>query len=243
MSLLDGADQSADLRKELETKWKTKFPAAPPELIDAKVESDLYIKTLEARADDIRESYLKAQEELQSRASLEDLKKQLQELQTQPHQPDVKPEAQKFDTKEIRSLITTEIAQNKQQERQDANYNLVLTKLKEKYGTNYQTPLKEQIAELGLTPETLNERARTEPQLLIRALGLDAAPPQNFFSAPPRSGQRNDNFAPKAAPVRDWNYYQELKKGNPKAYLDKQIAVQMHNDVIEQGEAKFYGQN
>jgi hypothetical protein len=111
-----------------------------------------------------------------------------------------------------------------------------LAKLKEKYGNNYQAPLSEQVQELGLTPETLNQRARTEPQLLIRALGLDTPVQQNLFSAPPRSGQRNDNFAPKAAPVRDWNYYQELKKTNPKLYLDRKIAIQMHDDAVALGD-------
>lgn len=234
MDLLDGTDQSSDPRLELEAKWKDK---PQDELLKAKVDSDLYIRTLEARTDDMRKDYLRMQEELQNRASLEDLKKQLQEFkQGSSELPPAKPEAPKIDAVEMRSLIQNELAQSKRQEREEANFNLVLSKLQEKYGNNYQNPLSEQIQELGLTPEKLNERARTEPQLLIRALGLDTPQQQNLFSAPPRSGQRNDNFAPKPPQVRDWNYYQELKKTNPKMYLDRKIAIQMHDDAVALGD-------
>lgn len=235
MNLLDGADQTPDMRAEIEAKWKDK---PVDELLKAKVESDLYIKSLEARTDDLRKDYLKMQDELQNRASLEDLKKQLQEMQKASNQPEVKApmEAPKQDINELRSLVRSEFADNKRQQQEENNFNLVLSKLKEKYGSNYQTPLNEQLSELGLTPEKLNERARTEPQLLIRALGLDTPVQQNLFSAPPRTGQRNDNFAPKAVPVRDWDYYQELKKSNPKLYLDRKIAIQMHDDAIALGD-------
>jgi hypothetical protein len=241
MNLLEGGDQTVDMRAELEAKWKDK-PAE--ELLKAKVDSDLYIKTLEARTDEIRKDYLKMQEELQNRASLEDLKKQLQELRTQSsEQPTAKIEAAPtLDKNELRSLISNELSAAKQQEREIENFNLVLNKVKEKYGNNYQATLTEQIQELGLTPEKLNERARTEPKLLLKALGLDTQQARETFSPPPKSNQRNDNFAPKGTPKRDYNYYQELKKTNPKLYLDKQIAVQMHNDVLEMGEAAFYGQ-
>jgi len=58
---------------------------------------------------------------------------------------------------------------------------------------------------------------------------------QESFRAPPRSNVRPSSFSPKT-PVRDWNYYQELKKKDPKVYLDPKIAVQMHEDAIALGD-------
>jgi hypothetical protein len=36
---------------------------------------------------------------------------------------------------------------------------------------------------------------------------------------------------------RTWAYYQELKKTNPKLYLDPKISVQMDKDAIALGDA------
>lgn len=237
MNLLD-ADQGKDMRSELEAKWKDK-PAE--ELLKAKVDSDLYIKTLEARVDDIRSSYLKQQEELQTRANLQALIDQLSEKQAlNSDTQHANLDAPKFDPKELETLVDTKIKANKTAETEQHNYNSIKDKLIERYGPNYQTRLEEQMSELGLTAEDLNLMARQRPRVLAKSLGLDTLPQKENFQSPPRSAQRNDSFAPKGQTKRDWNYYQELKKTSPRMYLDPKIAVQMHNDAIEQGES-FYG--
>ncbi len=59
-SLLDEVDHTQNDRDELLNKWKDK---SKEELLAAKVESDLFIKTQNARFDNIREDYLKLREE------------------------------------------------------------------------------------------------------------------------------------------------------------------------------------
>lgn len=237
MNLLD-ADHSNDentLRAEIEAKWADKPEA---EVRKAKIESDLYIKTLEKRLDDIRPDYLKMQEELQSRASVQELRDQIAELQrVSSNNPPANEVAPEFDMKKIESLVSSTIAKDKQSEREAQNYNLVKNKLIEKHGSNYQSFLTEQMDELGLTPEKLNERARTEPRLLIKALGLDTTPVRDTFQAPPQSSQRSDSFAPKGKNIRNYSYYLELKKADPKIWFDPKIAVQMHDDAIALGDA------
>lgn len=41
--------------------------------------------------------------------------------------------------------------------------------------------------------------------------------------------------------TRTESYYKQLKKDNPKIYLDPKFAVQMHNDAQALGEAYFDG--
>lgn len=239
MNLLDGdhTHDETNLRAELEAKWADKSEA---EVRKAKVESDLYIKTLEKRLDDLRPDYLNMQEELQSRASLQELRDQIAELQKlSSNNPPASEVAPELNLTDIDTRVSKAIAKDKQTERETQNYTFVKNKLVEKYGNNYQSYLSEQMDELGLTPEKLNERARTEPRLLIKALGLDAAPVRETFQAPPQSNLRNDSFAPKGKTQRNYAYYQELKKSDPKIYLNPKIAVQMHDDAVAQGEA-FY---
>lgn len=240
MNLLDGvSDQEGNkeaLIAEYEAKWKDKPEA---EVRRAKAESDLWIKTLERRFDDLKADYLKKDEALQERADIKALTDQIKAMQNQSHsntQDANDNQPLKFDPKEVESLVDTKLRALKNAEREEVNFNNVKNKLVEKYGNSYQSMLNEQMDTLGLTGEELNVMARTRPTVLIKALGLDSPTQQELFQSPPRSGQRNDNFSPKGQQVRDWNYYQELKKTNPTLYLDRKIAIQMHDDAVALGE-------
>jgi len=240
MNLLDGADQP-DERAEILNKWKDK---PLEELLKAKVESDLYIKTLEKQKDELRDDYLKQREELLAKAKFEEL---IDRYEKAPRETPVantpaNEESHKYDPKAIEDLIENKIKQTKVVERETENFRKVQDKLKERYGDNYTTILKEQQSTLGLSTDDVNALAKKSPEAFFRIMDLNKQS-EGSFQTPPRSGQRNDNFAPKGQTKRDYNYYQELKKANPKLYLDKQIAVQMHNDVISMGEAAFYGQS
>ena len=72
-SLLDNdpqVDQTKNDREELLSKWKDK---SKEEILAAKIESDLFIKTQNARFDNIRDDYLKLREEANATASLKEL--------------------------------------------------------------------------------------------------------------------------------------------------------------------------
>lgn len=241
MNLLDGTDQPSETneREELLNKWKDK---SKEELLEAKINSDLYIKTIERQKDDIKEDYLKQREELLARDNLKELRDQLNATKsssdiTKAEDGNREP---KYDPKEIELLISNKIKETKIVEKQAENFSQVQNKLQEKYGNNYRAVLKEQQSTLGLSDEDVNNLAMKSPSAFFKLMGLDAQKTESF-QTPPRSNQRNDNFAPKGETKRDWAYYQELKKTNPTLYLDRKIAIQMHNDVMEMGEARFYG--
>lgn len=247
MNLLEGEDQKPDEREELLNKWKDK---PLEEVLKAKVESDLYIKTLEKQKDELREDYLKQREELLAKAKFEELidryekaPKEKAPKESQVANPANDESSPVFDPKEVEKIVAKKLRETKAQEEQQKNFNEVQNKLKERYGEGYRTVVKEQQSTLGLSDDDINSLAKRSPQALIKLFGADQPRNDPSFQTPPRSGQRNDNFAPKGPAKRDYAFYQEMKKTNPKAYLDPKIAVQMHNDVIQMGEAAFYGQN
>lgn len=234
MDLLSGDDHTA--RDELLAKWKDK---TKEELLEAKINSDLYVNTLTKRQDDISKDYLEARKQLDAQASLQELVDRLNAKTESSSTPTIaNEESHKYDPKEVETLVLNKIKQNKLDEKEVSNFSVVETKLKERYGDNYRSVLKEQQSQLGLSTDDVNALAKKSPEAFFRVMGLDQQK-QESFQTPPRSAQRNDQFSPKGQPKRDWNYYQELKKTNPTLYLDRKIAIDMHNDAMEQGEA-FY---
>lgn len=242
MDLLAGADQLPDEnadRAELLNKWKDK---SAEELLKAKIDSDLYIRTLERQKDELREDYLKQREELLAKAKFEEYLDRMEktsnpDFQAPPAAKEV--ESPKLDLKELEGIVKKEIQETRIRERQEANFKMVQDKLKEHFGNNYASA----IESTGLSGTRLGELAMESPEAVYRLMGVTGSAPKESFQAPPRSGQRSDNFAPRGQVKRDYAFYQEMKKTNPKMALDPKIAVQMHNDVIEMGEAAFYGPN
>lgn len=220
--------QDVTLRDELLNKWKDK-PAE--ELLKAKVESDLYIKTLERQKDELRNDYLAQREELLAKAKFEDLLTRFESSKETPVTPPLVKEVESpKEPIDIDAKVRKLIEETRQTERRTANVNLVQEKLKERFGNNYQSALRD----TGLSDNQINEIAGDSPEAIFRLVGLHDTHKEDF-QTPPRSSQRSDNFAPRGQTKRDWNYYQELKKANPKLYLDPKIAVQMHNDAVALG--------
>lgn len=238
-SLLDGdpiINNEAAERDAIIAKWKDK-PAN--ELLAAKAESDLYIKTLTARLDDIKKDYLDLREQHQASTQLKDLIDRLEKA-PKPGQEDpidtprdevppaLKPE-------DIESLVSKKLSEHQKSLKQQDNFMFVQAKLREQLGENYQEVYKQRLDNLGLTKEFADDLAKNYPTAFMNTFGLNSQNTPNTNVAPPRSSTRQTSFAPNV-PKRDWNYYQELKKTNPRLYLDPKIAIQMHDDAIALGD-------
>jgi hypothetical protein len=224
-------DQSQTLTKEsVIAKWKDK---PHEELLNAKAEADMLIATQNARFDDLRKDFLEMKEREQTGTQLKDLLDRLDKPITQDQNdtivqtpPGIKPED--VDTRIAKALTDHQIKLQ-----QDANFNAMQAKLKQTYGEDYASAYKQRLDTLGLTREFADEIAKSHPSVFVKTFGLDEVrqqTPQNL----PRSSVRPNTFAPQTK-KRDWNYYQEMKKSNPRMYLDPKIAVQMHDDAIALG--------
>lgn len=229
-SLLDG--QTPSLTKDdVIAKWKDK---PQEDLLEAKAEADMYIETLKHRFDDISKDYLelkeqqKTGEQLQALIDRLDNAKDLSPDDTNKDtvQPGMKPE-------DIERLIDQRYSQHQQRIRQNENLTTMQAKLRESLGDNYQEAYKQRLDALGLTPEFADDLAKNHPTVFVKTFGLEQQAPQSPHQLP-RNTQRPTTFAPQTK-KRDWNFYQEMKKNNPRMYLDPKIAVQMHEDALALG--------
>lgn len=237
-SLLDGdpiIKTEAAERDAIIAKWKDK-PA--DELLNAKAESDLYIKTLTARLDDLKKDYLEIREQHQASTQLKDLIDRLekapkpgQEDSRDTHRDEVPPALKPED---IESLVSQKLSEHQKSLKQQDNFMFVQAKLREQLGENYQEVYKQRLDNLGLTKEFADDLAKNYPTAFMNTFGLNQTSAVSNV-APPRSSTRQTSFAPNV-PKRDWNYYQEMKKTNPRLYLDPKIAIQMHDDAIALGD-------
>lgn len=236
-------DQNKDYLAELvgdNRKFKTQ-----QDLAKGKYMADSYIEILlrekEERTKshlDLMRDYESLRNEYNARGKLEDYINQINKTDTSRSSDntsnandDQKPA---IDKNEIASLIDTRLTEREKTQRADNNFNQVKLRLKEILGSNYQTLLEKRIEELGLSVEQANELARQSPSAFFKTFDLEAKP-LDTFQAPPRS--MHTPFKPAGPQKRTWAYYQELKKNNPKAWLDPKISVQMQKDSIELGEA------
>ena len=238
-SLLNEDNQDSNERDSLLTKWKDK---SKEEILEAKINSDLFIKTKNAQFDDLKKDYLELRERQQASADLKDLLDQIKKDRLNPdasnHLETNNQTGSSLKPEDIESLVTKQVSEKLSEHQrillQRDNFNSVQTKLKEAFGNDYQASYKQRLDNLGITSEYADELAKNHPSVFIKTFDLEAQRSPSS-QAPPRTQQRQTSFAPNT-PVRDWAYYQELKKANPKIYLDPKISIQMHNDAIELGD-------
>jgi len=198
------------------------------------VHADATIEILKRQLDQMREDYTKARDENMTKAKLEDLIDKL----SKPASSEITPANEEirkpaFDPNELDSLVSNKIREHESSKTQQENFNSVRDKLKERFGANYQSTVKQHIEDLGLTEEYFNDLARRTPKALYKILGMDSTSNQNY-SAPPRS---SSGYTPQPQQKRTWSYYQELKKSNPNLFFDQKTNIQMSKDMVELGEA------
>lgn len=211
-------------------------------LAKGKAFSDATIDILTKKMDELRTDYLKLREENTAQAKLQEYIDRLEKLPEARERVAMEPEAKDSKTdglkmEDIESLFESKIEQREAATRERQNFDTVQNKLKERYGDNSSKFLTEQMQNLGLSREDINSMAKKQPNVLIKALGLDQTPVAENFRTPLQSSKRQDSFAPTAGQKRTWSHYQELKKNNPRLYHDPQTNIQMQKDYLELGAA------
>lgn len=198
----------------------------------SKVEADKFIEGKNAQFDQLREDYLKTREDLLAKANLEDYAKQLanqNNSNSTPTQVDTKPQ---LDMSQITELAKKEalsaLTQLELQRKQEANFEKVETKLRERFGEKAKEVLRERMNALNLTIEDSKSLAAKSPEALINALNLNSAPPS--YDNLPRGSSNSDSFRPTAT-VRDAIFYEDLRREKPKEYFSEKVSVQRIKDM------------
>jgi hypothetical protein len=232
-SLLPEDNQPSLTREDIIAKWKDK---PREELEAAKAESDLYITTLTAKLDSISKDYIAIKEQQQTGTQLKELLDRLDNPKTPlvEHQPNVQTDTG-IKPEDVEAMIAKKLTDHQLQLKQQDNFNSMQAKLKQNLGDEYSSAYKQRLDTLGLTKEFADDLARNHPTVFIKTFGLDEQRQTNTQSLP-RSNVRQASFAP-STPKRDWNFYQEMKKTNPRMYLDPKITLQMHDDALALGDA------
>lgn len=243
----DQIDENLDYLAEL-TKPGAKFDRTKYEseadmykdIAKGKYVADHFISTKNRQYDDLYNEHLALREKATTGASLETVLDQIQKLQTSSNDntlvndvniPVPKPE-------ELKNTVSSLLQELKQQEKEEDNYQTVQNKLKERFGANAGTFLKQKADSLNLSENEAIAMAKRNPTLFYKTFDVEITPSNEQFQTPPHSQQRSEGFAPKSN-KRTLKWYQKLKQDNPTEYYKPQTSIQMDKDSQELGQAFF----
>lgn len=205
-------------------------------LARAKYEADLTIERFKQDKDEMRKDILAFQEREKQRATLEELLQEIKNSKNSDTTSDTTKSAETVKPEEIKTLFKQAYEEEKKAEAEKRNFDLVQSKLRERFGSNFHNTLETQRETLGLSVDEVNALAKRSPEAFFRTFGLNQQQQQQDYTSPPRSQQRSDSFAPRSE-QRTWSWWQNKKKENPGFYWDPKNVAQRHKDAQNLGSA------
>lgn len=129
----------------------------------------------------------------------------------------------------------------RQQEREDANEKMALSKLSEKYGDKVEDFLNKKAAELALDVNVLKATARKSPNAFANLIGENNQSRPTSTSAGVKgvnTSAISELTSNGLESVRDKRYYDKLRTemGTKKFYLDRNLQLQLHKDMMALGD-------
>lgn len=193
---------------------------------------DRFIDHKNQEFDQLREDALRWRKESTTQAKLEDLLTRMERKENNSVNTDTNVESH-IDLNKIEELATQKaiaaVQKMEIEKKESESLAAVESRIRQRYGSNAASILRDKMNELGLTTEDLKLLAKRSPEAAINALGLNPQPVQHSWS-PPSSSVRTDSFKP-SADVRDAVYYEKLRKDNPKEYFSEKVSVQRLKDM------------
>jgi len=162
--------------------------------------------------------------------------------QAKPPVDDNQPPAPKSSAKDevdFRSQIREEVKALNEQERGLANLDTVAKKLAELEGSPRAASeaIKRKADELGVTVDWLKETAMRSPTAFYSAMGVNIHGGTSRSTPAPHSDVRLDSR--NGGNVRDFEYFDKLRKDNPKLYFSAETQREMFEARKKMGE-DFY---
>lgn len=142
--------------------------------------------------------------------------------------------------KDLSALISEEVEKIEQTKRFQSNVDAAAQKLSEHYGsaTKANEAIRQKAVELGVSVDWLLDMAGRSPQALYRTIGIEGAQSRTTPNATTDNGINTNAFG-NARDKRNFRYYEEIRKSDPKSYYTPAIQRQMFNDAKELG-SSFY---
>lgn len=204
-----------------------------------------HIKTVEAEMAELRR-------ELDTRISLQEfLDKQKQQqptpvvsspAPTSQNQNEIKGnEPTPLNKDDIAKYVKSAIDQERTAITREQNSTYVVNELIKAYGNNYIDRLNKVSNDLGLGKDFLNNLAAEQPKAFLKLVAdsTPAASPSVGSFIPPRSVVNTTPSAQKTGVVKNWAYFQGLKKSDPRSYFSSSTQSELHREALKQGDA-FY---
>lgn len=235
MSLFDQEDDNKDYLAELTGPGgkfdKTKYASEADmykAMAKSTVHADRTISQRNTEMDDLREEFLKVREENVAKAKWEDIlaKRQIPDDTIAPTPANV--DRPVIDDKKMEEIAERKYVEIQAKAREQANLDIVESRLRERFGENANRILKDKMKSLNISDEDVKFLARKSPEAVFNTLGLNQT--QETYQPLPRSSLRSDNFS-QQSDIRDALYYEKLRQTDSKKYFDPKTSVQRLKDM------------
>lgn len=213
-------------------KWRD-----PEVIAKGKIDADAYIEQLKTQVEELRKLAERGAKVEDLVAKLDQKAAQTTSANSQASNPGG---ATATDTKsaiseeDIQSLVEKTLNQRETKQTLDQNINQVDQQLKEMFGTEAGSKLKEKSTQLGLSLEELKNVASKSPTAFFTLIGEQ---PKEFRPMTSGSIRTEGVSNQQSAGTRNNSYYQKMRKENPRLFNQSQ--QQMVQDRARLGDA-FY---
>jgi len=132
----------------------------------------------------------------------------------------------------VKSLVEQTLSAREKESVTKQNAETVKKVLTDKYGTEAPNYVKEKAKELNLSVDRLSAIAEESPEAFFRLIGEKDIPVKSLVSGTTNSAAGQFQ----ASAVRDYKYYQELRRKNKALYFDPKTQQQMFKDKLAMGD-------
>lgn len=226
--------QESYVQKLVEAKgenWKD-----PEVLAKGKLEADGYIKTLEDQLAQMREDMKKQDYQAQILEQLQN--KATDSTTVDPATPnnigstETQNTTASLSENDLESLVEKTLVKRERDSVIKQNLKQVDQELEKSFGTEAAAKVQEKAQELGMSMQRMRDIAAESPTAFFALIGQ----PQKTFSPMVQGSVRTEGVNMQASNVRNWNYYQNLRRENPNQYYSPKVQQQMIQDRMQMGD-------
>lgn len=209
-------------------QWKD-----PEVIAKGKIEADQFIESLKRQNEELRK-------ELDKGEKMDEILEMLKGQNKAPEQaggreePAPRESNTQTNPDDLKALVESFVSEREARSMREQNIQSVDSELIKRFGNNAASVVARQSSELGMTVDEAKELAATKPKAFFRLMGIDG---QNQSASPTMRGSTvSSESRPSGGPVRDWNYYQDLRRKNKTQFYSPRIQKQMEQDMRELGD-------
>lgn len=229
----EGSNQESFVEKLASTKgedWRN-----PEVIAKGKLEADNHIKELERQLAELMEDLSKQD---YAKTLLEKLQPQAADPGNasgagQDNNTGTAEENTTLDAEELKSLIEQTLTQREKENTSQKNLQETASRLNELFGTEAEAEVKKRAEAIGMNIDKLQEIAAESPTAFFKLISSE--PLKQETNTTPNNAVNTDAGFNNSA-ERDWQFYQKLRRENPKLYYSPSTQQQLLNDKLRLGD-------